>query len=224
MVSLERGERHAALVWLVAVVEQVAGHEPSLPPRRPGWHRRITLSRTLSFPRHPALTSASPAAGTFGPAFPGHPALTARVRRASLGDGGEGDAGGSGWPQSSGAACACETGGRAVADRAFRGQARRARFAVADPGRAGSGLSGRDRGGGRTGCSRPRTSPRWRAGMPSPATARACSPRSIRFCPLDTGTLRALDARVEIAGQDARPVAGSWLRSRGLIPAGGEVR
>jgi osmoprotectant transport system substrate-binding protein len=41
---------------------------------------------------------------------------------------------------------------------------------------------------------------------------------------LDTGTLRALDARVEIAGQDARLVAGSWLRSRGLIPAGGEVR
>ncbi|MGE5292126.1 MAG: glycine betaine ABC transporter substrate-binding protein [Micromonosporaceae bacterium] len=41
---------------------------------------------------------------------------------------------------------------------------------------------------------------------------------------LDTGTLRALDARVEIAGQDARRVAGSWLRSRGLIPAGGAVR
>jgi osmoprotectant transport system substrate-binding protein len=41
---------------------------------------------------------------------------------------------------------------------------------------------------------------------------------------LDTGTLRALDARVEIAGQNARLVAGSWLRSRGLIPAGGEVR
>jgi osmoprotectant transport system substrate-binding protein len=39
---------------------------------------------------------------------------------------------------------------------------------------------------------------------------------------LDTGTLRALDARVEIAGQDARLVAGSWLRARGLIPAGGE--
>jgi len=41
---------------------------------------------------------------------------------------------------------------------------------------------------------------------------------------LDTGTLRALDARVEIAGQNAGLVAGSWLRSRGLIPAGGEVR
>jgi osmoprotectant transport system substrate-binding protein len=37
---------------------------------------------------------------------------------------------------------------------------------------------------------------------------------------LDTGTLRALDARVEIAGQSARLVAGSWLRARGLIPAG----
>jgi osmoprotectant transport system substrate-binding protein len=41
---------------------------------------------------------------------------------------------------------------------------------------------------------------------------------------LDTGTLRALDERVEIAGQNARLVAGSWLRSRGLIPAGGAVR
>ena len=37
---------------------------------------------------------------------------------------------------------------------------------------------------------------------------------------LDTGTLRALDAQVEIAGQNARLVAGSWLRARGLIPAG----
>ena len=41
---------------------------------------------------------------------------------------------------------------------------------------------------------------------------------------LATGTLRSLDARVEGAGQAARLVAGSWLRSRGLIPAGGEVR
>lgn len=41
---------------------------------------------------------------------------------------------------------------------------------------------------------------------------------------LDTGTLRALDARVELAGQDPRLVAGNWLRAHGLIPAGGEVR
>ena len=40
---------------------------------------------------------------------------------------------------------------------------------------------------------------------------------------LDTSTLRALDARVEMAGQNARLVAGSWLRARGLIPAGGGV-
>ena len=40
---------------------------------------------------------------------------------------------------------------------------------------------------------------------------------------LDTGTLRALDARVEIAGQNARLVARSWLRAHGLIPAGGEA-
>jgi osmoprotectant transport system substrate-binding protein len=36
---------------------------------------------------------------------------------------------------------------------------------------------------------------------------------------LDTGTLRALDARVELAGQQPRLVAGDWLRERGLIPA-----
>ncbi len=41
---------------------------------------------------------------------------------------------------------------------------------------------------------------------------------------LDTGTLRALDARVELAGQSPRQVAGGWLRAHGLIPAGGEVR
>jgi osmoprotectant transport system substrate-binding protein len=39
---------------------------------------------------------------------------------------------------------------------------------------------------------------------------------------LDTGTLRSLDARVEIAGQNPRLVAGSWLRAHGLIPVGGE--
>ncbi len=36
---------------------------------------------------------------------------------------------------------------------------------------------------------------------------------------LDTGTLRALDAQVELAGRSPRLVAGSWLRARGLIPA-----
>jgi osmoprotectant transport system substrate-binding protein len=41
---------------------------------------------------------------------------------------------------------------------------------------------------------------------------------------LDTGTLRALDARVELAGQDARLVARSWLHAHGLIAAGGEAR
>jgi osmoprotectant transport system substrate-binding protein len=41
---------------------------------------------------------------------------------------------------------------------------------------------------------------------------------------LDTGTLRSLDASVEIAGQNPRLVAGSWLRAHGLISAGGEVR
>jgi osmoprotectant transport system substrate-binding protein len=38
---------------------------------------------------------------------------------------------------------------------------------------------------------------------------------------LDTGTLRALDARVELAGLNPRRVAGDWLRAQGLIPAGG---
>jgi len=41
---------------------------------------------------------------------------------------------------------------------------------------------------------------------------------------LGTGTLRALDARVEVAGQDPRLVAGSWLRTHELIPAGGAAR
>ena len=37
---------------------------------------------------------------------------------------------------------------------------------------------------------------------------------------LDTGTLRALDARAELAGQNPRLVAASWLRAQRLIPAG----
>ena len=41
---------------------------------------------------------------------------------------------------------------------------------------------------------------------------------------LDTGTLRALDARVELERQNPRLVAGSWLRAHGLIPAGGDAR
>jgi glycine betaine/choline ABC-type transport system substrate-binding protein len=38
---------------------------------------------------------------------------------------------------------------------------------------------------------------------------------------LDTSTLRALDARVELAGQNPRRVAAGWLRAHGLIRAGG---
>ena len=41
---------------------------------------------------------------------------------------------------------------------------------------------------------------------------------------LDTGTLRALDARVALAGQDPRLVAANWLRAHGLILAGGDVQ
>jgi osmoprotectant transport system substrate-binding protein len=41
---------------------------------------------------------------------------------------------------------------------------------------------------------------------------------------LTTGSLRALDAQVELRGQDPRLVAESWLRAHGLIPAGGDVR
>jgi osmoprotectant transport system substrate-binding protein len=40
---------------------------------------------------------------------------------------------------------------------------------------------------------------------------------------VDTGTLRALDARIALAGQDPRLVAGSWLRAHGLTLAGGDV-
>jgi osmoprotectant transport system substrate-binding protein len=38
---------------------------------------------------------------------------------------------------------------------------------------------------------------------------------------LTTGSLRALDARMELRGQDPRLVAGSWLRAQGLAPMGG---
>jgi osmoprotectant transport system substrate-binding protein len=38
---------------------------------------------------------------------------------------------------------------------------------------------------------------------------------------LDTGELRALDAQVELAGQDPRLVADRWLRAHGLIRPGG---
>jgi osmoprotectant transport system substrate-binding protein len=41
---------------------------------------------------------------------------------------------------------------------------------------------------------------------------------------LDTSTLRALDALIELARQSPGLVAGSWLQAHGLIPAGGEVR
>jgi osmoprotectant transport system substrate-binding protein len=40
---------------------------------------------------------------------------------------------------------------------------------------------------------------------------------------LDTSTLRALDARVEIAGQNPRLVAARWLRAHGLMQKGGVV-
>ena len=40
---------------------------------------------------------------------------------------------------------------------------------------------------------------------------------------LTTGSLRALDARVELRGQDLRLVAGSWLRTQGLASMGGAL-
>ena len=40
---------------------------------------------------------------------------------------------------------------------------------------------------------------------------------------LDTGTLRALDAQVELDGHGARSVARGWLRAHGLIPEGSAV-
>jgi glycine betaine/choline ABC-type transport system substrate-binding protein len=40
---------------------------------------------------------------------------------------------------------------------------------------------------------------------------------------LGTGTLRALDAQVELDGQGPRSVARPWLRAQGLIPQGGAV-
>lgn len=40
---------------------------------------------------------------------------------------------------------------------------------------------------------------------------------------LDTGTLRALDAQVELDGHGPRSVARSWLRAHQLIPEGSAV-
>jgi osmoprotectant transport system substrate-binding protein len=37
---------------------------------------------------------------------------------------------------------------------------------------------------------------------------------------LSTGSLRALDAQVELRGDDPRLVAGSWLRAQGLASEG----
>jgi osmoprotectant transport system substrate-binding protein len=41
---------------------------------------------------------------------------------------------------------------------------------------------------------------------------------------LTTDSLRALDARVELAGHAPRLVAGDWLRAQGLMPKGGVIR
>jgi osmoprotectant transport system substrate-binding protein len=41
---------------------------------------------------------------------------------------------------------------------------------------------------------------------------------------LDTGTLRALDAQVELDGHGPRSVARAWLRAHGLIPQRGALR
>ena len=41
--AAEGGEDDAALVRLVVVVKQVAGHAPTLPPRRPRRHQADTL-------------------------------------------------------------------------------------------------------------------------------------------------------------------------------------
>ena len=40
---------------------------------------------------------------------------------------------------------------------------------------------------------------------------------------LDTGTLRALDAQVELDGHGPRSVARAWLRAHQLIPEGSAV-
>jgi len=41
---------------------------------------------------------------------------------------------------------------------------------------------------------------------------------------LDTGSLRAMDALVQLTGRDPRQVAGSWLRAQGLLQQEGAVR
>jgi glycine betaine/choline ABC-type transport system substrate-binding protein len=41
---------------------------------------------------------------------------------------------------------------------------------------------------------------------------------------LTTGSLRALDVQVELAGHEPRLVARDWLRANGLMQEGGVVR
>ena len=73
-------------------------------------------------------------------------------------------------------------------------------------------------------CGRSLTSQRWRRDATARYGPRLLTTLNRVSALLDTSALRALDARVEIAGQDPRVVARSFLRARGLIPAGGEVR
>ena len=71
-------------------------------------------------------------------------------------------------------------------------------------------------------CSRPRMSSRWYAGMLvaryGPRLLTVLDTVSAR---LTTGSLRALNARVELRGHDPRLVAESWLRAQELASAGG---
>ena len=67
----------------------------------------------------------------------------------------------------------------------------------------------------------PRTCPAGAPGCRRPLRPRLLAVLNTVSARLTTGSLRALDARAELRGQDPRLVAESWLRTQGLASAGG---
>jgi hypothetical protein len=70
----------------------------------------------------------------------------------------------------------------------------------------------------------PRPEPGTEARADTEGDERVSSPADHTTHASRTGSPRALDARVELRGQDPRLVAGSWLRTQRLASIGGTSR
>ena len=70
----------------------------------------------------------------------------------------------------------------------------------------------------------PRPEPGTEAQADTEGDERVSSPADHTTRASRTGSLRALDARVELRGQDPRLVPGNWLRAQGLASMGGTSR